>query len=110
MAASYSDAKSPERVQMSLVAIGINHKTATVDLREKVAFAPDKIHEAMRSLAKETQSGEAVIVSTCNRTELYCNTENAEQVVRWLEDYHGLSHEEVALASTNTVVNPRCNT
>ncbi len=96
MAASYSDAKSPERVQMSLVAIGINHKTATVDLREKVAFAPDKIHEAMRSLAKETQSGEAVIVSTCNRTELYCNTENAEQVVRWLEDYHGLSHEEVA--------------
>ncbi|WP_221055356.1 glutamyl-tRNA reductase [Shewanella algae] len=81
---------------MSLVAIGINHKTATVDLREKVAFAPDKIHEAMRSLAKETQSGEAVIVSTCNRTELYCNTENAEHVVRWLEDYHGLSHEEVA--------------
>ncbi|MFQ6372178.1 glutamyl-tRNA reductase [Shewanella sp. YIC-542] len=81
---------------MSLVAIGINHKTATVDLREKVAFAPDKIHEAMRSLAQETASGEAVIVSTCNRTELYCNTQNVAQVVTWLEQYHSLSHDEVS--------------
>ncbi|MBO6228040.1 MAG: hypothetical protein J6N68_10310, partial [Shewanella sp.] len=39
---------------MSLVAIGINHKTATVDLREKVAFSPDKIHDAMKSLASRT--------------------------------------------------------
>jgi len=46
---------------MSLVAIGINHKTATVDLREKVAFSPDKIHDAMKSLASRTRSGEAVI-------------------------------------------------
>ena len=58
---------------MSLVIIGINHKTATVDLREKVAFSPDRIHDAMKSLASRTRTGEAVIVSTCNRTELYCN-------------------------------------
>ncbi|MCE9679037.1 glutamyl-tRNA reductase [Shewanella sp. AS1] len=80
---------------MSLVAIGINHKTATVDLREKVAFAPDKIHEAMKSLASHTQTGEAVIVSTCNRTELYCNTGEAQTVIKWLEDYHQLKHEDV---------------
>ncbi|GGI72406.1 glutamyl-tRNA reductase [Shewanella gelidii] len=80
---------------MSLVAIGINHKTATVDLREKVAFAPDKIHDAMKSLASHTQSGEAVIVSTCNRTELYCNNGKEEEVIRWFEQYHELSHEDV---------------
>ncbi|MCH1918598.1 glutamyl-tRNA reductase [Shewanella sp. A3A] len=81
---------------MSLVAIGINHRTATVDLREKVAFSPDTIHEAMKSLAGETGTGEAVIVSTCNRTELYCNTEDAQKVVNWLEQYHQLSHDDVA--------------
>ncbi|WP_076413006.1 glutamyl-tRNA reductase [Shewanella sp. UCD-KL12] len=80
---------------MTLVAIGINHKTATVDLREKVAFSPDKIHDAMKSLAKCTQTGEAVIISTCNRTELYTNTASEADVTRWLEEYHQLSHEEV---------------
>ncbi len=80
---------------MSLVAIGINHKTATVDLREKVAFAPDRIHDAMKSLASHTQSGEAVIISTCNRTELYCNNGEEADVVQWLEDYHQLSHADV---------------
>lgn len=81
---------------MSLVAIGINHRTATVDLREKVAFSPDRINDAMKSLAGETGSGEAVIVSTCNRTELYCNTEDAQKVVNWLEHYHQLNHDDVA--------------
>ncbi|MCL1050633.1 glutamyl-tRNA reductase [Shewanella abyssi] len=80
---------------MSLVAIGINHKTATVDLREKVAFAPDKIHDAMKSLASRTQSGEAVIISTCNRTELYCNNGEESDIVQWLEEYHQLSHADV---------------
>ncbi|QYJ74358.1 glutamyl-tRNA reductase [Shewanella sp. FJAT-52076] len=80
---------------MSLVAIGINHKTATVDLREKVAFSPDKIHDAMRSLACTTSSNEAVIVSTCNRTELYCNNARAEEVIHWLESYHNLGHDEL---------------
>ncbi len=80
---------------MSLVAIGINHKTASVDLREKVAFAPDKIHDAMKSLANSTKSGEAVIVSTCNRTELYCNALEEAAVVEWFEQYHGLDHADV---------------
>ncbi len=81
--------------QMSLVAIGINHKTATVDLREKVAFSPDKIHDAMRSLASRTKTGEAVIISTCNRTELYTNTGDEAEVINWLEEYHQLAHEDV---------------
>ena len=90
------DAKNLEKSQMSLVAIGINHKTATVDLREKVAFSPDKIHDAMKSLASRTRSGEAVIVSTCNRTELYCNNGDETDIIEWLEEYHGLEHQDVA--------------
>ncbi|MBR9729467.1 glutamyl-tRNA reductase [Shewanella intestini] len=78
---------------MSLVVIGINHKTATVDLREKVAFSPDRIHEAMKSLASRSSTGEAVIVSTCNRTELYCNNVKADEIIAWLEEYHDLDHE-----------------
>ncbi|MBB1269513.1 glutamyl-tRNA reductase [Shewanella sp. SR44-3] len=80
---------------MSLVAIGINHKTATVDLREKVAFSPDSIHDAMKSLASRTRSGEAVILSTCNRTELYCNDAAAAEVIEWLADYHNLDLQEL---------------
>ena len=75
---------------MSLVAIGVNHKTASVDLREKVAFSPDVIHEAMKSLAQCTQTGEAVILSTCNRTELYCNHIQIDDVLSWLEEFHGI--------------------
>ncbi|WP_394131439.1 glutamyl-tRNA reductase [Shewanella maritima] len=78
---------------MSLVVIGINHKTATVDLREKVAFSPDRIHDAMKSLASRSATGEAVIVSTCNRTELYSNNAKVEDVIEWLEEYHELDHE-----------------
>jgi glutamyl-tRNA reductase len=80
---------------MSLVAIGINHKTATVDLREKVAFSPDRIHDAMKSLASRTRTGEAVIVSTCNRTELYCNNAEKEDIIEWLEDYHNIDHGDL---------------
>jgi len=80
---------------MSLVTIGINHKTATVDLREKVAFSPDRIHDAMKSLASRTRTGEAVIVSTCNRTELYCNNANKEDIIKWLEDYHDIDHDDL---------------
>ncbi|QDE30194.1 MULTISPECIES: glutamyl-tRNA reductase [Shewanella] len=80
---------------MSLVIIGINHKTATVDLREKVAFSPDRIHDAMKSLASRTRTGEAVIVSTCNRTELYCNNAEKEDIIEWLQDYHDLERSDL---------------
>ncbi|MGB0893625.1 MAG: glutamyl-tRNA reductase, partial [Parashewanella sp.] len=80
---------------MSLVAIGINHKTASVDLREKVAFSPDVIHEAMQSLAQCTPSGEAVILSTCNRTELYCNQLQIDNVLNWLANFHDITREQL---------------
>jgi glutamyl-tRNA reductase len=82
---------------VTLLAFGINHKTAPVAVREKVAFAPDKLEAALRDLLSVTAVNEAAIVSTCNRTELYCNlpdTDSAD-VIAWFRNYHSLSAEEL---------------
>jgi len=57
---------------MSLLAIGLNHKSAPIGIREKVTFGPDIIVGALRSLTERPGVDEAVILSTCNRTEAYC--------------------------------------
>ena len=62
---------------MPLVVIGINHRTAPVDIREKVVFAGEELPEALRELTALPGVSEALIVSTCNRTELYCFAEIA---------------------------------
>lgn len=82
---------------MAIFALGINHKTAPVSLREKVAFAPEQVHEALRELATVTAVTDAVILSTCNRTELYFNGTNhqAEQVIGWLAQFHQLDVTEL---------------
>jgi len=83
---------------MSILAFGINHKTASVSLREQVAFDPVSLNDALLSLVARGGVGEGVILSTCNRTEIYCHTDaefQAADVVAWLSDYHGLSSEEL---------------
>jgi len=80
---------------MALLSLGINHQTAPVDIREKVAFAPDKMSEALRELKAIQSIDEAVIVSTCNRTEIYCEdrSDSGNDVLHWLSGYHGLDQE-----------------
>ena len=69
---------------MKLLTLGINHHTAPVDVREKVAFDPEYLQEALHDLRQHlsgvSQSGlpEATILSTCNRTELYCAANDAD--------------------------------
>lgn len=76
---------------MSLVVVGINHRTAPVDVRERVVFEPARVPDALRELASLDEIEEAVIVSTCNRTELYCVTECGEaELATWLQNYHQL--------------------
>jgi len=76
---------------MSLVVVGINHRTAPVDVRERVVFDPARVPDALRELASLDEIEEAVIVSTCNRTELYCVTECGEaELADWLQNYHQL--------------------
>ncbi|ETI60323.1 glutamyl-tRNA reductase [Marinomonas profundimaris] len=79
---------------MPLITVGVNHKTAPVSIRERVAFAPEKMIDALSSLISEKKASEAVIVSTCNRTELYCAIEDVSQVddvIAWLGEYHGIA-------------------
>jgi glutamyl-tRNA reductase len=82
---------------MAFIALGINHKTASVDVRERVAFTPEKLVEALRLLCRNTSSREAAILSTCNRSELYLEQDGlaADEVLQWLADYHQLSLEEL---------------
>ncbi|MBD5772744.1 glutamyl-tRNA reductase [Marinomonas colpomeniae] len=78
---------------MPLITVGVNHKTAPVAIRERVAFAPEKMIDALSSLVSSKKANEAVIVSTCNRTEIYCAVEDinkANDVVAWLSQYHGV--------------------
>ncbi|HEZ2889038.1 TPA: glutamyl-tRNA reductase [Neisseria meningitidis] len=79
---------------MQLTAVGLNHQTAPLSIREKLAFAAACLPEAVRNLARSNAATEAVILSTCNRTELYC-VGDSEEIIRWLADYHSLPIEEI---------------
>ncbi|MDR0807399.1 MAG: glutamyl-tRNA reductase [Enterobacteriaceae bacterium] len=84
---------------MTFLALGINHKTAPVSLREKVTFSPDRIGDALQSLHQQSMVQGGVVLSTCNRTELYLSVEQDEdaqqKLVNWLCQYHHLSVDEV---------------
>jgi glutamyl-tRNA reductase len=73
---------------MSLYALGLNHSTAPLSVRERVAFQVDAMGHALRDLLGQHKVREAAILSTCNRTEVYFNGNAAEPVVEWLEDFH----------------------
>lgn len=75
---------------MAFSILGINHKTAPVALREKVAFSDERLLAALRALRAESGVSEAVIVSTCNRTEVYwAGSASGAELTQWLERHHG---------------------
>ncbi len=82
---------------MSLITLGINHKTAPLELRERLAFTPQSLPEALSSLKKLEHIEEASILSTCNRTELYCVTseDNDQRIVKWFSKFHGLEVDQI---------------
>ena len=77
---------------MHLAAFGLNHHTAPVHLRERVVFHVERMHGALKEFLDHRFASEAAILSTCNRTEIYCATDGGVEVVsdaaRWLADYH----------------------
>jgi len=77
---------------MSLKVLGVNHRSAPVDIREKLAFNPDHLPAALQELVRLPQVDEMLIVSTCNRTEFYglCADTGAARVRDWLNEYHQL--------------------
>ncbi|HYQ91854.1 MAG TPA: glutamyl-tRNA reductase [Candidatus Competibacteraceae bacterium] len=82
---------------MPLLALGINHKTAPVEVRERLAFTPEQLPDALQELQGCSGIREAIILSTCNRTELYCSLEriDSRSVLSWLEAYHALPAGEI---------------
>lgn len=83
---------------MAFNILGINHKTAPVALREKVAFSEERLRAALGALRQEAGVTEAVILSTCNRTEVYWSgSASGEDLSSWLERHHG---NNLSLASS----------
>lgn len=80
---------------MGFFAIGINHTTASVDLREKVAFNPERLSTALREACVSCELSDLVILSTCNRTELYALTEQPQRLLHWLADSNGLNPDQL---------------
>jgi glutamyl-tRNA reductase len=85
---------------MKLTALGINHNSANLDLREQVAFSPEQLVDALQEGCRRLDTDELVILSTCNRTELFfvedANSDVAlENALQWLADYHHLDPEKI---------------
>jgi glutamyl-tRNA reductase len=91
---------------MKLIALGINHNSAAVEVRERVAFAPEQVSEALADACTAAGVDEVVILSTCNRTELYAIVpdgislaDKAKQLIDWVANYHHLSAQELRQAA-----------
>jgi len=81
---------------MHLVAFGLNHQTAPLEVREKLAFSAEALPEALGRLLDSHAAQEAAIISTCNRTEIYCSCPDPLRAIAWLAQYHDLTPEQVA--------------
>lgn len=73
---------------MSIYVLGINHHTAPLEIRERVAFPAETLPQALTSLMRESGAGEALILSTCNRTELYAVLDAPDALGVWLAAHH----------------------
>src|SRR5690349_9091847 len=80
---------------MPILACGLNHKTAPVSLREKIIFSLDKIPLYLQDLKTNENITEAVLISTCNRSEIYCLAEDPQQIFEWLLRQFDISREEL---------------
>jgi glutamyl-tRNA reductase len=85
---------------MKLIALGVNHETAPVDIREQVSFAAEEVlQKAFAALRSDPNISECVILSTCNRTELYCTLKQGDErhLIEWLSDFFNLPDLEAYL-------------
>ncbi|HZB25943.1 MAG TPA: glutamyl-tRNA reductase [Vicinamibacterales bacterium] len=85
-------------MSLRLFAIGVNHRTAPIEVRERVDFARDGLEAALAGLAAHTPVREMAVLSTCNRAEVYAaadNDEAVERVARFFGEYHGVSPDDL---------------
>ena len=81
---------------MQLFALGINHHTAPLSVREQVVFQPEHLPQALSDLMRARPVREAAILSTCNRTELYCAADHPAAAAAWLAEYHTLPADKIS--------------
>jgi glutamyl-tRNA reductase len=82
---------------MTLFALGLNHTTAPVEIREKVAFSGEVLPGVLTELRTQQGVDEVAILSTCNRTEIYCSLEDSNQqaLLEWLSRFHRLQPQDI---------------
>src|SRR6476646_8569482 len=83
-----------------LLLIGLNHTTAPLEVREKVAFSPEQAKHALTSFKQRFPDAELVLLSTCNRVELYISRElhgrpKVEEISQFLSDFHAVEHDQL---------------
>jgi glutamyl-tRNA reductase len=81
---------------VTLFALGLNHQTAPLALRERVVFHVERLQDALGELKRARGAAEAAILSTCNRTELYLSAGEARGAASWLAEYHRLRADDIA--------------
>ena len=84
---------------MRLFAVGITHRTAPVELRECVDFARQGVETALAAIAERKVAHEVVVLSTCNRAEIYAGAESdaaADTLGRFIGEFHGIPWERLA--------------
>ncbi|TCB38103.1 glutamyl-tRNA reductase [Acinetobacter sp. ANC 4910] len=80
---------------MSFFALGVNHQTASVALREQIAFNAEKLSVLLAQQSHNSELNDLVVVSTCNRTEVYAISENADMVLSWLAQANHLDVKQL---------------
>ena len=80
---------------MTVFVLGTNHRTAALDVRERVAFVPEQMVDALRDAIDKAELSEVAILSTCNRTEIYASGGEPEQLLTWLSEYHHVGQEQL---------------
>jgi glutamyl-tRNA reductase len=83
---------------MQLIVLGLNNKTASIDIREKIYFSNDNINKAYSLINQSDHIYGSVILSTCNRVEIYCSITNfdlaIQDILKFISNYHGISQSE----------------
>ncbi|WP_334079076.1 glutamyl-tRNA reductase [Microbulbifer sp. M83] len=79
---------------MPILALGINHDSAPIEVRERVAFAPEMMPAALEEARAALDCPELAILSTCNRTEIYADTD-PDRLLGWLAEYHGVALDQL---------------
>lgn len=80
---------------MSIIACGLNHKTAPLPVRERLSVVPEQMHASLLSLNQQKALREVAILSTCNRTEFYCATESQQPLLDWICQHYQFAQNDV---------------